>query len=329
MGENIQDAGDLSDPPQQPGAFYAPASDGSNNFMPAPITPRFGGRKRLIIVVAAVLILAGVGLTAYTVFLKKEPLANNQPLVPSDQYAAPSFQPDQTTFTDQEIFAAVYSDYKTPASFFKDTLETGSNVRDSVYYITVAKGDKQAFYCTNDSSAAKQQVDQVIAEYKPSSKLSGRTIIDTSENEKFFEYKTLETTIPNSGINYYLRHRVYKCSYLSDLKREAYSRIDISTRRMYLGDFAKRPVTAEDANELVEFLWLSAFYNYNMGGAKVLSSFTEENAGMLLSFQTSALASSTGRRNSSAPRALAFAQLASRTAKSMQMFHEKIVHPLT
>ena len=195
---------------------------------------------------------------------------------PKGETPAPVFQSNQIKFSDQEILNTVYSDHKTPDGFFADILEKGGKISDSVYYERVLENNNWAFYCTNDVNTAKQLVDKNIADYNKQAS-PGRIIIDTSENEKFFEFKTLETHESLSDRKYYLRYRVYKCNYLSDLQHGMYYKTDKLISDDYIGIFAKKPITTENVKELVEFLWYSAFSNYNLGGAKVLSSFTEEN----------------------------------------------------
>ncbi len=197
--------------------------------------------------------------------------------IPKGETPAPVLQFKQIKFTDKEILDVVYSDYKIPDGFFVDTLEKGEKISDSVYYERVLENNNWVFYCTNDINTARQLVNKDIADYDKTNDSSGRIIIATSENEKFFEFKTLEThkTLPDR--KYYLRYRVYKCNYLSDLQHGMYPKKDKSISDSYIGIFAKKPVTTENVKELVEFLWYSAFSNYNKGGSKILSSFTEEN----------------------------------------------------
>ncbi|MBU4275066.1 hypothetical protein KKE19_04635 [Patescibacteria group bacterium] len=189
---------------------------------------------------------------------------------------SPLIQPAQIEFTDKEITDAVYSDYKIPNDFFKDTLEKGEKISDSVYYERISENNKWVFFCTNDFNSAKHLVDENIAEYNQRD-FPDRILIETTENEKFFEFKTLENQTTSPDRKYYLRYRVYKCTYISDLQHGMYSKKDNSISDGYVGTFAQKPITTKNVKELVEFLWYSAFRNYNTGGSKVLSSFTKES----------------------------------------------------
>lgn len=189
----------------------------------------------------------------------------------------PLFQPTQTRFTDKEIIDAVFSDYKVPDGFFKDTLERGEKIWDSVYYEKVLKNNEWEFYCTNDFETARQFVEKNIATYN--NQLSpdnyhNQTILDTNENEKFFEFKTIKNNPTSPDMQYYLRYRVFKCSYISALQYITPHFDGSSISDEYIGVFAQKPITKENAKELIEFLWYSPFNN---SGSKVLSSFTQED----------------------------------------------------
>lgn len=225
--------------------------------------------KILVISIICVIVLALIGL-----FLFEKPKKETQ--APE----APVFHLTQTKFTDKDVLNAVYSDYKTPDGFFVDTLERGEKISDSVYYERLLENNNGIFYCTKDINTAKQLVDENIADYNRQDSRD-EVIIDTSENEKFFEFKTIENKKNFPDRKYYLRHRVYKCNYLSDLQSEMYYEKDKSISDNYIGIFAKRPVTTENVKELVEFLWYSAFRNYITVGSKALSSFTEEDGNLI------------------------------------------------
>ncbi|MBT3463720.1 hypothetical protein HOD20_10330 [archaeon] len=183
----------------------------------------------------------------------------------------PVFQSMQTEFTDKEILDAVYSDYKVPNDFFKDVLET-DNISYSVYYLNVMKNNESAFYCTNDFNTAKQLVEKDIVEYNQKNNWD-RILRETSETEKFFEFKTIldQTRFPDK----YLRYRVYKCSYVTDLQYIRFYPHDDYSTGIYIGILEQKPITKENVKEFVEFQWYSIFNNYNSHGKKVLSSFEE------------------------------------------------------
>lgn len=140
----------------------------------------------------------------------------------------------QKEFTDQEILDTLSPEYKAPSDFFKDTLE-----RDNIHY--VRKPDSYDFYCTNDFKDAEQ-----VAKYD-----SVMSLIETGENEKFFEFRVAE-----KSTNRYLGYRVLKCSYIEDL--HSYATNDPKSN-YYIGRFAQRPITKEGVKELAEFLWYSVY----------------------------------------------------------------------
>lgn len=229
--------------------------------------------KILVISIICVIALALIGLF-FVQKTKKETRAPETPV----------FHLTQTKFTDEDVLDAVYSDYKTPNGFFVDTLERGEKISDSVYYEGVLENNNWIFYCTKDINTAKQLVDKDIADYNRQDNRQDSpdgVIIDTSENEKFFEFKTIENKKAFPDRKYYMRYRVFKCNYLSDLQSGMYYKKDKSVSDNYIGIFAKRPVTTENVKELVEFLWYSAFRNYITVGSKVLSSFTEEDGNLI------------------------------------------------
>ncbi len=181
------------------------------------------------------------------------------------------FQAKKINYTEKEILNAVYSNYKTPKGFFKDTLKEGENIFDIPSYLRLREDNNWIFYCTNDINTAKQKIDEKIEK-------NNYNLININQNEKFFEFKTLKPESKNFPNNkYYLSYRVYKCSYLSDLQHGMYYKKDNFISDNYIGTFAKKTITKKNVKELIEFLWYSAFGNYNKRGAKVLGSFTEEN----------------------------------------------------
>ena len=85
-------------------------------------------------------------------------------------------------FTDKEILEIAYSDYKVPKDFFQDKLERTKGISDSIYYLYEGK-----YYCTDAYEEAKEIFEKRISQSNPK-----RTLIGETENEKFFEFKTLE-----------------------------------------------------------------------------------------------------------------------------------------
>lgn len=230
--------------------------------------------NRWFVWVIAIIIIAGFGIWG---FIQYSVIEMDNPDI---KFQFPLLQSTQEEFTSKEILDAVYSDYKVPDRFFEDALERGGKISDSVYYERVLENNKWMFYCTNYFNTAKQFVEKNVAEYnkqEPKEFYPDRVIIETNENEKFFEFKTIEEQTTSPDRKYYLRYRVYKCSYISDLQHGMYYKKDDGISDNYIGIFTQKPITIKNVKELVEFLWYSAFSNYNISGSKVLSSFVEED----------------------------------------------------
>lgn len=178
-----------------------------------------------------------------------------------------TLQLPKTQFSDQEILDVVYSDYKVPEGFYKDVLEKGEKISDIVYYERILINNKWVFYCTNNFYEAKQLVEKSINEYNQGG--HPRILLETTENEKFFEFKTIENQTKLPDNKYYFRYRVFKCNYISDLQNISfYAKKDLAIPENYIGKFSERPIAKDNVKELVEFLWYSVFSNYNLGGIK-------------------------------------------------------------
>ena len=224
--------------------------------------------KPLKIFVAVLIFLAGLMGIGYMLLFGGTP-------------KTPTFNPTQTNFSDQEILNAVYSDYKGPNGFFEDALikKEEKNINSVRYEKWGINNTYWSFYCTNNFREAKKVVEEHIKIW------STMTITENNENEKFFQFKVIDNrNIPSSLL------RVFKCSYIKGLKRvlsndyqyryhkETYYQRNKPgfTTTDYAGEFAQRPVTTDNVKELIEFLWFSGLGEYNIGGRKVLSSFTKD-----------------------------------------------------
>jgi hypothetical protein len=180
----------------------------------------------------------------------------------------------QEDFSDKEILDFSYSKYELPNGFYREDLRNNNKASGSVYYLQKLANDKWTFYCANSFDEASNAAQMDINEYNKQD-YPDRKIINDAENEKFYEFKTTEDR-PSSNMQYYLRYRVFKCGYLSDLLNGVYNPTGKAFSAKYLGRFAQRPVTVANVKELAEFLWYSVFGNYQMVDVKVINSFYED-----------------------------------------------------
>jgi len=179
----------------------------------------------------------------------------------------PILRSTKTQFTDKEILDAVYSYYKVPEGFFTDNIVNNGKVTETINYVRVLKNGSWEFYCTNDFNTAKQMTVDFIKDNK---------FIENRENEKFYEFKTsMESS--SSEKQYFIHHRVHKCSYLSDLKFPGLYDKNAPLVNKYIGKYDMKPVTKENVKELVEYIWYSLSNNFEISGTKVLSSDTEDS----------------------------------------------------
>jgi internalin A len=214
-------------------------------------------------------LVANAGLFDATVDLRDNPLSHDSINVYIPQLEArgvevlwsPTFQPNQTEFTNQEILEAVYSDYKYPRDFYQEDLEGGSLYYENTISVKpiFEREHRWIELCTDDRN-------QALEWSEASSKNSAyyRDLIDERETEKYFEFERVYSENPFDII----LSRVHKSSYLD---RSSYDRFE---KGSVLGIFNQRPITPENAKELTEYLWFVE--NYNIVGSKVLSSFTED-----------------------------------------------------
>jgi hypothetical protein len=175
---------------------------------------------------------------------------------------------ERSEFTEFEILAATYADYKLPEGFYDNRLAKD----ESIYYINTVsihsseKGRGWVELCTEDWKEAKRW--QVATD---SSSSQHRKLISERETDKYFEFKTEDYAHP-SWVHYM---RVHKCSYIDrsgcDLLNRPRSR-DFSG--WFQGTLNLRPITELTARELGEYLWI--YDNYSVEGSKALSSFARD-----------------------------------------------------
>lgn len=193
----------------------------------------------------------------------------------STEITPPIFPSDKTDFTREEIYQAMYSDYKVPVNFYQINWERGKKKASDylIYQTQPLSGGGSKPYCANNLSEAENEYDKW---YKETS--VKRTLESVLENEKFFEFKHLD--IDSRGYKNIYRLRIHKCSYLnfSDKIRDNFywddDDHDGKWSNMNVGIFGVRPITQENIKEMAEYLWY--IDNYNQGGRKVLSSITSE-----------------------------------------------------
>ena len=177
---------------------------------------------------------------------------------PADpQYQVPTFQSNQSEFTDNELLNATYSTFKIPEDFYYEILGD-----TSLYYINTVSIDsldkeKWIELSTNFKETALHWCER--------SSPDSSEFIQGIESEKFFEF--VRTYDPTG--NLVIKFRVHKESYFTRGNYDFFNRSDT------IGIFNKQNFNGSDAKELSDYLWYT--YNYNNGSSKILSSFYEEN----------------------------------------------------
>jgi len=155
----------------------------------------------------------------------------------------------------------IFNSPRTPAGFYSE--ETG---QDTLYYentISVApvsmRGDVWRELCTDDAAQALSWSD--ASNNYDSQK---RDLVAQAETEKYFEFQR------TGG----LRSRVHKCSYID---RSALDKLHPGPA---MGTLNLRPITADRAKEVVEYLWF--IDNQWIAGHKVLSTQAEVAASSVI-----------------------------------------------
>jgi len=168
----------------------------------------------------------------------------------------PVFVLKQTEFTDQELLNATYSDYKSPSDFYKEDLGD-----TSLYYVNTLSIDSTAE--GKSIQLATNSYEKALAWSKEST-YDNSSFTDGQESEKFFEF----IRISNPNDNLVIKFRTHKASYLT---RDNY---DFFNPSGTIGIFRKKNFTADDAKELIDYLWFVR--NDNNMSSKILSSFTDD-----------------------------------------------------
>lgn len=181
--------------------------------------------------------------------------------------AGPKFKPYRaksgavkTSFTDQEILSAVYSNYRYPEGFYKDSAQPG----ESVYYInSVSTGGQRDSgskeLCTDDPVDATSWDEMTNANSSVK-----RFLTLMNETERYYEFVRRDTSST-------VLFRVHKCSYID------VGEWDVRNEAGPIGIFNKRGFFRKDVRSLAEYLW--SIHNSSNQSLKVLSSFATTRVG--------------------------------------------------
>jgi len=158
-------------------------------------------------------------------------------------------------FTNEELLAATYSDYKHPENFY--TEHPGDT---TLYYTntisTDSLEDKWIELSTNSSETAER--------WSKKSSYSNSTLGPLRETERYFEFFQ-NVTPAGTGI---IKFRTHRHTYFTR------GDLDFLVPSGALGSFNKKNFTGEDAKELIDYLWYVR--HYNNASSKILSSFVED-----------------------------------------------------
>jgi hypothetical protein len=162
------------------------------------------------------------------------------------------------TQTDLEIAQMLYADSRrTPQGFYQEAAPTVQGyVATSHVKSTDVSSAATAQYelCTDDWNTALTWSDQVTTS-GPAANL-----VETNTTSHYYEFGYVRTGTPQT----YLRARVYRCSYVDR------SNVDLRGTTTTAGQLNQRPLTADELQQLSEYLW--QFTNYNNYGNSVLKS---------------------------------------------------------
>lgn len=169
----------------------------------------------------------------------------------------PSFEPDQSAFSDRELLQAVYTAYRYPIDFYREDLA------GSIYYVNTVSvtpledrtGPSEPL-CSDDYTVASNW-----AELSNEHSSVRRNRINERETEKYFEFE-----MKNASSDHILLLRVSKCDYFVANRGRFWD------ENQDIGTLAREPRTPDSLQELAEYLWFTS--HYNQGGASALSSFS-------------------------------------------------------
>jgi hypothetical protein len=171
------------------------------------------------------------------------------------------------TQTDLEIAQMLYVDSRrTPLGFYQDSapavpgyVATSHIKNTDVSTVTTPEYE----LCTDDWNTALAWSDQVATGAQASD------LVETNTTTRYYEFGRVRSGTPQG----YLRARVYRCGYLDR------SNVDLSTSSSNAGQFNQRPLTADELQQLAEYLWQFTAYN-NYGNSVLKSSGAITGSGM-------------------------------------------------
>ncbi len=151
-------------------------------------------------------------------------------------------RPPDPEFTDAEILNAAYNGTSYIPGFYNEGTLQGNIYYENTISIKPPKerGLEWIELCTDNRT-------QALAWSEASSRNSAyyRNLTGERETDKYFEFTRVYAKNPSDV----LLSRVHKCSYLDK------SGYDKFQKEEGLGTFSQRPITDENAKELIEYLW--------------------------------------------------------------------------
>jgi hypothetical protein len=162
---------------------------------------------------------------------------------------------ERVPVTDDEVLKRVYDPaYRTPKGFYQDPALKKPN--HSLYY-------HQPGWFADDKDGARKIVQDFLD--KPSG-IEVRKIEEAAETKAFFDFR--------GGTIWYRVHRPAHFAWKGRRAGEENLHLPPTGEAREIGRLKARPVTKDAVRELAEYDWL--IENYNMAGAKVVSSETKE-----------------------------------------------------
>jgi hypothetical protein len=193
------------------------------------------------------------------------------PVSPLALFPTPSFEPRDSTFTDDQVRAAVYTTYRWPAGFYQEP-----EYRVAPYYVNALS--TKPLCCrpaadwrelaTDDTAQARAWADSTVAYGSHIIPLASDPPIVT---DRYIEFRPITGT-RQPGV----AMRAHRMSYLDPV----YFRSAFFFSDSLVGTFNARPVDTTGVRGLAEYLWFK--WHRDMGGFKVLSSFGSDEGGAVL-----------------------------------------------
>jgi hypothetical protein len=192
---------------------------------------------------------------------------HTNPIKPSPPSGVMIFN-DTSDLTDENVFQAVYSNYKSPPGFYQDSARTHAIYYESSLSILPSTNRKtEAFELSTNVR------DQAFAWSESSSVNSSyyRNLVSERQTDKFFEFTRVYQQHPSDT----LFSRVHKLTYLD---RSMYNTFNWAYDSFHgsamLGIFNARPIDTVTTLELGEYLWF--LQDYQSAGAKALLCFAND-----------------------------------------------------